>query len=141
MNDPTLVATSSQSRAATHTRATSHPQAPDRGWWSSVTVDPRAKHSAEECKCERDMEPQHRLSCTQTFVHPLTQIFHQHTAAAQLGIQGIPNPHRATCFVNRNPLPGCKLDRRSSCHSQCRWKIFATRACICSQLTPLSAPT
>ena len=37
--------------------------------------------------------------------------------------------------------PGCKSVRRSSCHSQCLWNTFVSRACICSQLTPLSAPT
>ena len=35
--------------------------------------------------------------------------------------------------------PGCRSTRLSSCHSQCRWNIFVTEACMGSQLTPRSA--
>ena len=55
------------------------------------------------------MELQRHLLYAQTFVHPLTQIFHQHTTAAQFGIQGIPTPHPATLRLNGSPTKNfCK---------------------------------
>ena len=37
--------------------------------------------------------------------------------------------------------PGSRSVRRSSCHSQCLSNILVSKACMCSQLTSLSAPT
>ena len=35
---------------------------------------------------------------------------------------------------------GCRSVRLSSCHSQCRWNMFVTKECMCSQVTPLWLP-
>ena len=86
---------------ALHTRATKLPSSHRPGLGGSVTVHPCARRVTEKCNCERerDTEPQRCLLHTKTFVNPLTQIFHQHTATSQFGVQGVtgPAPGRTFC--------------------------------------------